>query len=67
MLRPFALLAAVGVIGAVLYKLLWLLLLPLFGMLIGLAVWVFKLALIAALVFLGYLVFRKLADRPAEE
>ena len=57
MLKPVATLAAVGIVGAVLFKIL---LLPLFGFVLGFALWVLKIALIVGLVWFGFMLFRKL-------
>ncbi len=66
MLKPIVTLAAVGFIGAILGKLLFLLLIPIFGTLIGFVALAIKIALIVALVWLGFFVFRKLTERPSE-
>jgi hypothetical protein len=65
-LKPFATLAAVGFIGAIIGKLLFMLLLPVFATLIGFVVLAIKVVLIVALVWLGFFVFRKLTERPSE-
>jgi hypothetical protein len=53
-------LAAVGAVGFVLWKALWLLLLPLFGALVGFALLFAKWALFALVVFVIWrLFFRK--------
>jgi len=66
MLKPVAQLAAVGVVGILAAKLLGMLMLPFLGMLIGFVLWVGKLALIAALIYFGYRLFRKMVERPSE-
>ena len=66
MLKPIATLAAVGFIGAIIGKLLFMLLLPVFAALIGFVVLAIKVVLIVALVWLGFFVFRKLTERPSE-
>ena len=66
MLKPVAQLAAVGVVGILLAKLAGMVFPVLLGMLIGLAIWIGKLLLIAALIYFGYQLFRKLTERPAE-
>ncbi len=66
MLKPVVSLAAVGFIGVLLYKLVLVLLLPVFGMVIGFAALVIKVALIAGLVWAGILLFRKLTEKPSE-
>jgi hypothetical protein len=65
-LKPVVSLAAVGFIGVLLTKLLFLLLLPVFGMVIGFVALALKIVLIAALVWLGFFVFRKLTEKPSE-
>lgn len=66
MLKPIATLAAVGFVGAIITKLLLLLLIPVFGTLIGFVALAIKIVLIVALVWLGFFVFRKLTERPSE-
>ena len=66
MLKPIVTLAAVGFVGAIITKLLLLLLIPVFGTLIGFVALAIKIALIVALVWLGFFVFRKLTERPSE-
>lgn len=66
MLKPVAQLAAVGVAGILAAKLLGMLMLPLLGMLIGFVLWIGKLLLIAALIYFGYQLFKKLMERPSE-
>jgi putative flippase GtrA len=65
-LKPIVTLAAVGFVGAIITKLLFLLLIPIFGTLIGFVALAFKIALIVAMVWLGFFVFRKLTERPSE-
>lgn len=60
MLRPVLTLAAVGAVGFVVWKALWLLVLPLVGVLAGLALLFAKWALFALVVFaIWRLFFRK--------
>jgi lysylphosphatidylglycerol synthetase-like protein (DUF2156 family) len=59
-------LAAVGFIGAIIGKVLFMLLLPLFATLIGFVALAIKIVLIAGLVWLGFFVFRKLTEKPSE-
>ena len=66
MLKPIVSLAAVGFVGAIIGKILFMLLLPLFATLIGFVVLSIKVVLIVALVWLGFFVFRKLTERPSE-
>jgi hypothetical protein len=56
MLKPLLTLAALGVAGFVAWKLVWVMLLPMFFGLLALAV---KIALIALLVFVLYKLFRR--------
>lgn len=66
MLKPIVSLAAVGFVGAIVAKILFMLLLPVFATLIGFVVLSIKVVLIVALVWLGFFVFRKLTERPSE-
>lgn len=66
MLKPIATLAAVGFVGAIIGKLLFMLLLPVFATLIGFLVLAIKIVVIVALAWLGFFVFRKLTERPSE-
>ncbi|MFI5208506.1 MAG: hypothetical protein ACHQU8_04455 [Gemmatimonadales bacterium] len=66
MLKPIVTLAAVGFVGAIITKLLFLLLLPVFATLIGFVALAIKIVLIVAVVWLGFFVFRKLTERPSE-
>ena len=63
MLRSLLTLAAVGVAGIVVWKLVWVLLLPMVFGLLALAI---KVALIGALVYVLYRVFKS-ATRPRVE
>jgi len=65
-LKPIVSLAAVGFVGVILYKLLWLALLPVFGFVFGIVAFVLKIALIAGLIWLGFFVFRKVTEKPSE-
>lgn len=56
MLKPLLTLAALGVAGFVAWKLVWVMLLPMFFGLLGVAI---KVALIALLVFVLYKLFRR--------
>jgi hypothetical protein len=51
MLRPILTLAAVGVAGVAIWKLLWLLLIPVFGALLGFAALAVKVALFVLIVW----------------
>ena len=66
MLKPIAGLAAVGIVGFVLSKLLFLLFFPIVGMFIGFFVLALKVLFFVALGWLVYSLFRKLTDRPSE-
>ena len=66
MLKPVMTLAAVGFVGAIIGKILFMLLLPVFATLIGFVVLAIKIVLIVGLVWLGFFVFRKLTERPSE-
>ena len=61
MLKPLLTLAALGVAGFVAWRLIWVMLLPMFVGLLALAV---KIALIALLVFVLYKVFRRATAGP---
>jgi hypothetical protein len=65
-MKPVATIAAVGIVGLIVTKLLWLMFLPLVGMFIGFLVMVLKVALIAALIWAGFKVFQKLTEKPSE-
>ena len=66
MLKPIAQLAAVGVASILALKLAGMIFPMLLGMLIGLVFWIGKLLLIAALIWFGYQLFKKLTERPSE-
>ena len=59
MLKPVVTLAAAGVIGVALWKLLSILLLPLAGLLLGLVVTLVKVGLLVGLVMLAVWLFRR--------
>jgi hypothetical protein len=59
MLRPVLALAAVGVVGVVLWKLVWLFVLPFVGMLLGFLIVAGKVLLIVGLLYLVYRLYRK--------
>ncbi len=61
MLRPALTLAALGAAGYVAWKLIWMLLLPLVGTLVGLVMWLLKAAVIGLLLVLAYWVFKRVA------
>jgi len=62
MLRPIVTLAALGVAGIVVWKLLWGLLLPIVAVALGLVFTVLKLALVAFLVYVAYRLFQKVMN-----
>ncbi len=66
MVKSIGMVAAAGIVGLIITKLLWMMMLPLVGIFIGFMVLVLKIALIAGLVWLGYSLFRKWTDRPSE-
>jgi len=53
-------------LGVLLYKFLWLLMLPLVGMFIGFVVFMLKVLVIVTLLWAGYKLAQKLMERPAE-
>ena len=65
MLRPVLTLAAVGLAGLAIWKILWLLLLPLVGTLFGLAMVGVKFLLFALVVFALYRLFFRRRQEPA--
>ena len=65
-MKAVATVGAVGIVGFIITKLLWMLMLPILGMFIGFMVLVLKIALIGGLIWLGYTFFRKMTDRPSE-
>lgn len=58
--------AAVGVLGVVLWKVLWVMLLPLFATVLGVFITVLKFALIGAAVYVAYRLYRRYVSEPAE-
>ncbi len=64
MVRPVLTLAAVGAVGFVLWKALWLLVLPLFGALVGFALLFVKWALFALVVFAIWRLFFRRKPHP---
>jgi len=65
MLRPVLTLAAVGIAGIAIWKVLWLLLLPLVGMLVGLAMVGVKVLLFALVIFALWRLFFRPRQEPA--
>jgi hypothetical protein len=59
MLRPVLALAGVAVVGVVLWKLVWLFVLPFVGMFLGLLILAAKVLVIVGLVYLAYRLYRK--------
>lgn len=66
MLKPIAMLAATGVAGLVLIKLVGVLLFPLLGVLIGFLLWALKFALIAGLIWWGFHLFKRWSEKGSE-
>jgi hypothetical protein len=66
MLKPLAMAAATGVIALAAIKLLGFLFIPILGWLLGLLVWVIKAAVIAALLWWAFHLFRKWNERGSE-
>ena len=62
MLKPIVSLAAVGFVGVLITKMLFMLLAPL----VGIVALVIKIALIVGLVWVGILLFHKLTEKPSE-
>ena len=58
-MRPVVTLAAAGIIGVALWKVLSILLLPLAGLLLGLVLTLVKVGLLVALVMLAVWIFRR--------
>lgn len=56
--------AAAGAIGVIVWKVLWVMLLPLFAALLGFLMTAFKVALIVGLIYILYRLYRKLTDQP---
>jgi hypothetical protein len=59
MLKPLATLAAAGVVGIALWKILSILLLPIAGALLGLLITALKVVLVVALVMFALWLFRR--------
>lgn len=66
MIKPVATLAAVGIIGVVVTKFLWALVLPVLAVVFGVFMLVMKVALIVGLIWLALKIFGKITERPAE-
>lgn len=58
-MKTFAALTVTGVAGILLFKLLAALIFPLFGLFIGLMIMTVKFALVAAVIFFVYSMFKK--------
>ena len=65
-MKSIAMVGAAGIVGLIVTKLLWMLMLPILGLFIGFMVLVLKIALIVGLVWFGFSMFRKMTDRPSE-
>jgi len=59
MMKPVVTLAAAGIVGVALWKILSILLLPLAGLLLGLVVTLLKVGLLVALVMFAVWLFRR--------
>jgi hypothetical protein len=67
MLRALGMLAGTAFVGVLAIKLLGLLLLPVLGLVFGFVMFVFKLALIFALAYLAYKLFRRWGEERGAE
>jgi predicted ABC-type exoprotein transport system permease subunit len=65
MLRPVLTIAAIGIAGVAIWKLLWLLLFPLVGTLLGLAMVGVKVLLFALVIFALWRLFFRRRHEPA--
>ena len=66
MLKPVLKLAAVGVVGFAAVKLVGFLFAPLIGIVLGLVFTALKIALIIALIYIGFHFFKKIVEPKAE-
>lgn len=66
MLKPVVTLAAAGIVGVVLTQLLWLLLAPLLGLAVAGVVFLVKAIFLALMIWLAWMLFRKLTERGQE-
>ena len=66
-MKTFAKLTVAGVSGVILFKLFATILFPLLGMMLGLIAMTVKLALIAAVIFFVYSMFKKRKDEGETE
>jgi hypothetical protein len=66
MLRPIVALAATGIIGLVLLKLLGWVVFPVLGVVLGALIWFLKVGLIIALIYWGYQLFKRWTERGSE-
>ncbi|MEJ2206470.1 MAG: hypothetical protein P8170_20450 [Gemmatimonadota bacterium] len=64
-MRTFAALTVTGAVGIVLLRLLATVIVPIFGMVLGLLAMTVKLALVAAVVFFVYTMFKKRKEADA--
>jgi len=67
MLKPFAMLAGVGVLGVVAFKVLGVLLLPILGMFLGFLMWALKIAFIVGLIWWGMNMFKRWSSERGSE
>jgi hypothetical protein len=65
-MKPLFKLAAVGLVGFAAVKLVGFLFAPLIGIVLGLVFTVLKIALIIALIYIGFHFFRKIMEPKAE-
>jgi len=65
-LRPVATLAAAGFLGVIAARLLWALVLPLFGAALGFLFFILKVLLIVSLIGFGWWCFARFTDKPSE-
>ncbi len=64
MLKPVATLAAVGIVGALLFKVL---LLPMVGFMLGFLIFLLKIAFFVGLVWFGFWLFKKWTTEKGSE
>lgn len=60
MLKPILTFAALGVAGIVAWNLAWVVLVPIFGVVLGFVVTLLKIALVIFLIWLAYKMFEKM-------
>jgi hypothetical protein len=67
MLKPILTLAVAGAVGVAAWKLLWILLLPLLGTVLGFAITIVKVGLLVLLVFVAWRLIKSVTRDPAAE